>query len=184
MRTDIQTAAGRYFDLLEPQDNVFGIEEIAHSLSNICRFTGHTRVHYSVAQHSWLVSWLVPAQFAMHGLLHDAAEAFVGDMSSPLKRQLPAYRIIERDIESAVFERFQLWAHLPGLVNPESHQAVKHADLVALVTEQRDLMPPRGDGDWSNVDGIEPLPWTIEPLPSFMAKALFLKRFEQLGGVR
>jgi uncharacterized protein len=180
MRSDIQTAAGRYFDLLAPQDNVFGIEEIAHALSNMCRFTGHTRVHYSVAQHSWLVSWLVPAEFAMHGLLHDAAEAFVGDVSSPLKRQLPMYKMIEGDIERTVFARFGIW----GLCNRDSHQAVKHADLVALVTEQRDLMPPRGDGDWSALDGIEPLPWTIEPLPSFMAKALFLRRFEQLGGVR
>ncbi|MEN9628609.1 MAG: hypothetical protein RJA10_1836 [Pseudomonadota bacterium] len=180
MRTDIQTAAGRYFDLLRPGDNDFGIEEIAHALSHICRFTGHTRQHYSVAQHSWLVSWLVPAEFALHGLLHDAAEAFVGDVSSPLKRQLPVYKVIECDIENTVLGRFGLW----GRCSPDSHRAVKQADLVALVTEQRDLMPPRGDGDWSNVDGIEPLPWTIEPLPSFMAKALFLRRFEQLGGVR
>lgn len=179
MRTDIQTAAGRYFDLLRPNDNHFGIEEIAHALSHICRFTGHTREHYSVAQHSWLVSWLVPAQFALHGLLHDAAEAFVGDVSSPLKRQMPTYQWIEQGVESAVLNRFGLYGW-----PDDSYRAVKQADLVALVTEQRDLMPPRGDGDWSNVDGIEPLPWTIEPLPSFMAKALFLRRFEQLGGVR
>jgi uncharacterized protein len=177
MRSDIQTAAGRYFDLLLPHTNVIGIDEIAHALAHICRFTGHTRTHYSVAQHSWLVSWLVPDEFAMHGLLHDAAEAFVGDVSSPLKRQLRDYKAIESRVEHAVMVRFGLWG-------PDAHAAVKQADLVALVTEQRDLMPPRGDGDWSSLDGIEPLPWTIEPLPSFVAKALFLRRFEQLGGVR
>lgn len=177
MRSDIQTAAGRYFDLLQPHTNQIGIDEIAHALANICRFTGHTRVHYSVAQHSVLVSYLVPDQFAMHGLLHDAAEAFVGDVSSPLKRQLRDYKSIESRVEHAVLSRFGLWG-------PDARAEVKHADLVALVTEQRDLMPPRGDGDWSSLDGIEPLPWTIEPLPNFVAKALFLRRFEQLGGVR
>lgn len=66
--------------------------------------------------------------------------------------------------------------------------AVKHADNVLLVTEKRDLMPGdadgEGDGEWADHAGIEPLPWTIEPLPIFMAKALFLRRFEQLGGLR
>lgn len=178
MQPTILTAAGRYFDLLRPQASSFGIEEMAHALANICRFTGHTRTHYSVAQHCVLVSYVVQDEWALHGLMHEAAEPFIGDVSGPLKAQLPEYKRIEINIEAAVFQRF-------GLLWPDAAvAAVKHADQVLLVTEQRDLMPPRGDGDWSSVDGIEPLPWTIEPLPSFVAKALFLRRFEQLGGVR
>lgn len=177
MTPTIITAAGRYFDLLEPQTSRFGIDEIAHALAHICRFTGHTRVHYSVAQHSVLVSYLVPDEFAMHGLLHDAAEAFVGDVSSPLKQLLRDYKSIESRVEHAVLARFGLWG-------PDARAAVKHADLVMLATEQRDLMPPRGKAEWSCLEGIEPLPWTLEPLPSFVAKALFLRRFEQLGGER
>jgi 5'-deoxynucleotidase YfbR-like HD superfamily hydrolase len=176
----IKTSAGRYFDLLQPHSSPVGIEEIAHALSQICRFTGHTRTHYSVAQHSWLVSWVVPAEYAMAGLMHDAAEALVGDVSSPLKRELTRYKDIERNVEHALWARFGLeqlrW-------DGDTRRAVKQADLVLLKTEQRDLMPV-DDVVWSHLEGVQPLPWTIEPLPASMAKALFLRRFEQLGGVR
>lgn len=178
MQPTIQTAAGRYFNFLQPHVSEIGIEEIAHALSHICRFTGHTRVHYSVAQHSWLASYLVPEEFAYDALMHDAAEALIGDVAKPLKAQLLEYQEIEHGLERWLMRRFRL------IDSPEACAAVKHADLVLLITERRDLMPEQDQVCATERPGIEPLPWRIEPLPSWLAKKLFLRRFAQLGGVR
>jgi len=171
MSPTILTAAGRYFDLLRPWRSEIGVMEIAHALAHICRFTGHTQRFYSVAQHSVLVSHIVPPQDALAGLMHDAAEAFVGDVSSPLKRLLPEYKLIERRVEAIVLTRFGLAPSLP--------ESVKRADLVALRTEQRDLML-NVDG-WAVTQGIEPLPQPIDPLLPEAARALFLARFHELA---
>lgn len=165
MQPIITTYSGRQFDILRPEESEFDIWDIAHALSQICRFTGHTHRFYSVAQHADLVSRIVPAEFALAGLLHDAAEAFIGDVSSPLKHLLPDYKAIEARVDAAIWTRFGLPATLP----PE----VKAADLAALATEQRDLM-----GEKHLV--CEPLPEKIIPLPAGLAKKRFLARFFEL----
>ena len=170
-RPDILTASGRYFNFLALENNVFDITEIAHALSNICRFTGHANEFYSVAQHCVMVSHLVPPEDALAGLLHDAAEAFLGDVSRPLKQLLPDYKAIEKLVEADVFRRFGLPSTLPA--------SVKQADLVMLATEQRDLMPPHDD-EWPVISHVTPLVETLMPWDNISAKAAFLRRYCQL----
>lgn len=178
MRPDILTASGQYFSFADPWSSKFGIDEIAHALSHICRFTGHSTVFYSVAQHSVEVSARVPSEHALEGLLHDAAEAFIGDVAAPLKQLLPDYKALEQQVEAAVFQRFGLPITL--------HPSVKRADLIMLATEQRDLMPrtPGDPWDWESIPGIRPSEVRLRPVGPERAREMFLQRFHQLTAGR
>jgi len=103
--TWILTRTGRRFDLLAPKADQVSTLDIAHALSQLCRFNGHTSRHYSVAQHSLLVASIVPAEHQLAALLHDATEAYVGDMTRPLKALLPDFSAIEHGIWLAICER-------------------------------------------------------------------------------
>jgi hypothetical protein len=169
MTPDILTCGASYFNFLEPEKSEVSIETIAHSLSNICRFTGHSKWHYSVAQHSLLVSYLVPPEYAFQGLMHDIAEAYIGDVSSPLKQLLPDFKAIERRVEAAIFPLFGLPTEL--------HPCVKKADMVAYITERRDLMPHLDDLDDY---GLEPHDFPILRLEPEDVERGFMERFLQL----
>jgi len=106
--TWIQTFSGRRFYPLDPQPDHIDIIDIAHALSHLCRYVGHCKHHYSVAQHSLLVSQHVPAEHALWGLMHDAAEAYIGDISSPLKRYAPELEDAEGRIAVLVRDKWNI----------------------------------------------------------------------------
>lgn len=172
---NIVTFTGEIIDPLNPDVDRIHIEDIAHSLANSCRFTGHTRRFYSVAQHSVLCSRIgrMPDEDRLTALMHDASEAYLTDISRPVKRDPKfgaAYAKAERRLEKALAERFGLQYPYPT--------SVKWADDVLLRSEQRDLMP-----DLLRVPGSDYLPITIVPWPPRMAERQFLARYRELSRV-
>ena len=172
MEPSIMLSSGHLFDFLAPSVEEVPLEVLARSLSIICRFAGHTDVFYSVAEHSFWVSQIVPEDLALAGLFHDLHEALVGDVPSPLKALLPEYREIERRAWKAVAGCYGLPVELP----PE----VKRADLVMLATERRYLMPD-GDKPWASLKGIKPLTLAARlGMPPEQACRLFMDRAREL----
>jgi hypothetical protein len=171
-RAWIQTYTGRKFWPLAPRWEDVCIEDIAHALSNMCRYTGHSRVHYSVAQHAVLVSFYVPPAFAFHGLMHDASEAYLPDLASPVKRHpiMAPYRDAEERIMDAIGTAFRM-------SRPLEPPEVKLADGRMLATEARDLLAVMNP-DWSIP--FEPYPEHIIPMSPSDAKRAFLNRFDEL----
>ncbi|MBI5817440.1 MAG: hypothetical protein HZA88_00470 [Verrucomicrobia bacterium] len=149
------------------------LHDIAHALSNVCRFGGHCKHFYSVAQHSMVVSHIVPAELALAGLMHDATEAYIGDMVRPIKYSMPVFRAVEDKLWRLIAEKFGL----PPILPPE----VKHADDVALITERRDVMCDQTNHVWSLVqEGVKPCVARIVPLGPSVARLEFLRRFYEL----
>ena len=175
----MQTYTGRKFSLLNPTADDVDIVDIAHALSNICRFNGHVMSFYSVAQHSVIVSHFVEPENALWGLLHDAHEAYVGDVIAPMKAAVLKEFLesggafstaIERRVQSVVRKKFSL-PYPPPL-------DVKRVDLLALATESRDVMGGQRGGDWAIPPDV--LPIKIKPWSPAMAKRMFLDRFAEL----
>lgn len=172
MRGEILTASGAYLNLEHPfQSEAIDIEVIAHALSNICRFGGHTSSFYSVAQHSVLVSEIVRPGLQLKALLHDAAEAYLGDVIKPLKVLLPEYARLERLVEEAIADKFG--------ISSAYEAEIKKADMVLLATERRDLMVDQLVY-WPLTGKVSPLSAVIAPLAPKQAKRQFLDRFVEL----
>ncbi|MGK7753745.1 hypothetical protein [Roseovarius sp. C03] len=166
----IQTATGRKFWPMDPHYGDVYVEDIAHALANQCRYAGHCREFYSVAQHSVLVSRAVPAEARLWGLLHDAAEAYLVDVPKPVKPHLVGYEEAERAILYHVALRFNLSPFVPD--------EVKRADAAILADEAAQIMVPPPD-DWRLPE--PPLGIAIEPWSPATARRVFLEEFARLG---
>ena len=101
----ILTSTGKRFDLFEPDADMIDPRDISHALAHLCRFNGHTREFYSVAQHSCIVAELVPEEHRLAALLHCAPKAYLGYMTRPLNQWMPDYRGFEDVIWMRVCER-------------------------------------------------------------------------------
>jgi uncharacterized protein len=167
----ISTRSGRRLYLHNPSPSQILIDDIAHGLAHQCRFNGQTNKFYSVAQHSVIVASILPSELKLAGLLHDAAEAYLGDIVQPLKELLPDFEAIESRFASVIGERFNVDLH--------HNSEVKKADLIALATERRDLMPME-IVEWDSLAGIIPLRKSINPLSPEKAKAQFIECYLQL----
>ena len=187
----IHTHGGGRFYVLDPRPEDVDLEDIGESLSKLCRFNGHTRNFYSVAEHSRLVSnvlyrWTRDSRLALLGLLHDAAEAYMGDVTRPLKVALEevapkVLRDIEVNIQDAILLHFDLD---PLRIPREAHGLIKEADNVVLGSEMRGLLNPSRTetGRWGHdLPPNEPGIWPRGQAPH-VAMADFISTFEDLWG--
>lgn len=170
----IETYTGKKFYFLNPTPDTIDIIDIAHSLAMQCRYTGHTSRFYSVAEHSVIVSMLVPEELALEALLHDASEAYLADVAGPLKPHLTGYRDMENVVMGAIAKHFGF--------NWPVHPFVHEADKVQLVSEATHLLATQGK-DWVHLYKKEgrtgKVPRGFSPEH---AKALFLDRFIEVTG--
>lgn len=169
----ITTMSGKFFDILKPEEHNFEIEEIATALSNLCRYTGHVNTFYSVAEHSVLVSRIVPERYALAGLLHDASEAYLGDVSSPLKKLLPEYKAIENRVQQAIATSF-------GLGDDLNHSSVHEADK-RMYWQERQSVADNGVRDklWHQ-DLRATRKVEAMGMSPMMARRMFMKRYKEI----
>ena len=168
----MQTHSGKAYFHKDPQQDSIKISDIAHALSNICRFGGHTSGFYSVAEHSVLVSQVVPREHAFVALMHDATEAYVCDVPRPLKHMLGAvYGELEARAWFAICEKFNM--------DPELPPCVKEADNTVLIAE-RDAMLKLPPLPWTWAKNIKPAKVDIQMWDPQHARQMFMKRFMEL----
>lgn len=174
----IVTYTGKKFDVLNPDPDLICLEDIAHALSQTCRFTGHTRNFYSVAEHSYYCSKLVTiTEHQQARLLHDAAEAYLNDIASPVKRCLPEYNRLEETIICTIFNKYSLFGIAPW------DERIKDADKYMLRSEIFQLMP-RESSAFDKVLAEAPpseCPITVKCWQPQQAKEKFLHRADELG---
>jgi len=177
----LQTVSGRWVNPFDPDPEQLDIGDIARALANQCRFGGHCRVFYSVAQHSVIVSELVEqrggdAEDVFAALMHDASEAYLGDMPHPLKHRSAlgaAFKEAEEHLERALVAHFGIRAGVPE---------IKRADRALLATERRAFSSETWR--WPELEGVEPLDLQLQAWTPDEAARVFLERFNALEARR
>lgn len=166
----IQTFTGRQMWPMDPRADEIHIEDIAHSLSMQCRYAGHCRRFYSVAEHSVLLARYVSPANALWALLHDASEAYLVDVPRPVKPALAGYKAIEEKVSIVIAARF-------GLSSIEIPREVHEADMRICVDEKAQNMAP---GLMWGIDGLAPLGVRLRFWAPEEAERQFLAAFAAL----
>lgn len=174
MQAKIRTYTGRLVDVLAMRPCDIDITDIAHALSQVNRFGGHTRFPYSVGQHCWKGSYeFTEPRLALGFLLHDASEAYLGDITRPLKNTVwgDHYKVYERGVEAAIANHFG--------IRPDTVESacIHDVDMRMCDTEQRDLMPH------SDMEGKQPFAWRTDNMTAGFVKHCFLDRYQELRRV-
>lgn len=177
----IQTRYGKRVDVTDLDIHSIDINDIAHSLSNLCRFNGHTNEFYSVASHSVHTAWLTMdathnPHYALVSLLHDASEAYLTDIPSPIKKILKDYAAVEKTLMQGIHKAFGISEELAAEAEPH----VKRADNIALVTEFSQLFDGDPIDNWTSAYPVEADPTRFVILPPEDAKDLFLLKYHEL----
>lgn len=173
--TWIRTYSGAIFYPLQPEIDSINIIDIAHSLSLICRYLGHIEDHYSVVQHSWIVSNYFKDDIilAKWGLLHDAPEAYICDIPRPIKPQLIGYTELEEQYEKLIAEKFDLPYPIPS--------EVKEIDTRILKTEMLSRMTYKNPKfQHTEIKKIEGLKVNIPVISPKEAELQFLRKYIEL----
>ena len=176
----LQTVSGRWVNPFDPDPGQLDAGDIARALANQCRFGGHSRVFYSVAQHCVIVSRVVEErggdiEDAFAALMHDAAEAYLGDMPHPIKHRAARHRLPggRGRLEEAIRDRFKIKAGVPE---------IERVDRALLATERRAVS---GEGwDWPELEGVEALDLELVAWTPDEAAAEFARRYAELEARR
>lgn len=171
MSNFMQTFSGEPFYPLAPTEDDIQIVDIAHALGMVCRYGGHVRRFYSVAEHCVLLSHTVDPEHALWALLHDSTEAYVGDMVFPLKAEIPAYQKIEDRLMDVIAAKYGLPGEMPA--------QVKEHDRRIVIDERDDLMSPSRQ-PWPALEGLPPLGVTVHGWYPHQAEEKYLSRFHEL----
>jgi 5'-deoxynucleotidase YfbR-like HD superfamily hydrolase len=177
----LQTVSGRWVNPFDPDPDQLDAGDIARALANQCRFGGHSRVFYSVAQHSVIVSELVEqrggdTEDAFAALMHDATEAYLGDMPHPIKHRSSlgaAFKAAEETLEQAIRDRFRIKSDVPE---------IKRADRALLATERRAFSAETWH--WPELEGVEPLDLDLAAWSPEDAAQAFAQRYAELDARR
>lgn len=165
---------GRKVNPWDIKEDDVDIKAIAHSLSLTCRYGGHCRIFYSVAEHSVRVAEIVEPKYQLAALLHDAGEAYLGDVIRPVKYSLPVVQEADERAVKVVMDKFGVD------FSEDVRKAVKEADNIVGATEGRDLM--YHSEDWGKLP--KPLKEWIIPMSSKEAEIIFLSQFKDYGGIQ
>ena len=173
----VETYTGRQFHVLDPKPEMVTIIDIAHALSNQCRYSGHTKTFYSTAQHCCLLTdyatgvLKASALDCLQILIHDAAEAFLVDMPRPIKQHMPAFREMDYAVQKVV----RTWLGFDDIPFPPWQDEI---DSLIIHDERTQLMSDSGN-DWQHRGA--PLGIRIRPWTSLWAEKQFLMRYAALS---